>query len=48
MLVAVSKKPGVGVTNIQAMEAGKYAPQPQTLDITIQGGGKAGIWQGGM
>jgi hypothetical protein len=48
MLVGVSKTAGVGVTNIQAMEAGPYAPQPQTLDITVQGGGKAGIWQGGM
>jgi len=48
MLVAVSKIPGVGVTNIQAMEASPGAPSPQTLDITIQGGGKAGIWQSGM
>jgi iron transport multicopper oxidase len=24
------------------------APTPQSLDITVQGGGKAGIWQSGM
>jgi hypothetical protein len=24
------------------------APSPQALDITVQGGGKAGIWQSGM
>ena len=48
MLVAVSKTAGVGVTNIQAMEASPGAPSPQELDITLQGGGKAGIWQGGM
>ncbi len=47
MLVAVSKTPNVGVTNIQAMEASPGAP-PQTLDVTNQGGGKAGIWQSGM
>jgi hypothetical protein len=48
MFVAVSKVPGVGVTNIQAMEANPGAPQPQTLDYLNQGGGKAGIWMGGM
>ncbi|KAF8855141.1 hypothetical protein BDZ45DRAFT_676433 [Acephala macrosclerotiorum] len=48
MLVSVSKTGGVGVTNIQAMEASPGAPSPQTLDITVQGGGKAGIWQSGM
>lgn len=48
MLVAVSKTAGVGVTSIQAMEANPGAPQPQTLDITVQGGGKAGIWQSGF
>ncbi len=48
MLVAVSKVPGVGVTNIQAMEANPGAPQPQTLNYLTQGGGKAGIWMGGM
>jgi hypothetical protein len=48
MLVTVSKTGGVGVTNIQAMEASPGAPTPQQLDITQQGGGKAGIWQSGM
>lgn len=48
MLVAVSKISGVGVTNIQAMEASPGAPQPQALDINVQGGGKAGIWHSGM
>ncbi|PMD59417.1 uncharacterized protein K444DRAFT_663834 [Hyaloscypha bicolor E] len=48
MFVAVSKVPGVGITNIQAMEANPGAPQPQTLDYLNQGGGKAGIWMGGM
>ncbi|KUJ08258.1 uncharacterized protein LY89DRAFT_677138 [Mollisia scopiformis] len=47
MLVAVSKTNGA-VTNIQAMEASPYAPSPQTLVITVQGGGKAGIWHSGM
>jgi len=48
MLVAVSKTGGVGVTNIQATQASPGAPQPQQLDVTQQGGGKAGIWQSGM
>jgi len=48
MLVAVSKTAGVGVTNVIAMEAQPGAPSPQALDITVQGGGKAGIWQSGM
>lgn len=48
MLVAVSKTAGVGVTNIQAMQASPGAPSPQELDINEEGGGKAGIWQGGM
>lgn len=48
MLVGVSKTAGVGVTNIQAMEASPGAPSPQELDINEEGGGKAGIWQGGM
>jgi len=48
MLVTVSKTAGVGITNIQAMEASPGAPSPQQLDITQQGGGKAGIWQSGM
>ncbi|KAH8882217.1 WSC-domain-containing protein [Thozetella sp. PMI_491] len=48
MLVAVSKTAGVGVTNIQAMEASPGAPSPQPTVITSQQGGKAGIWQSGM
>lgn len=48
MLVSISKTPGVGVTNIQATMASPGAPSPQTLDINVQGGGKAGIWQSGM
>jgi hypothetical protein len=48
MLVAVSKTSGVGVTNIQAMEASPGAPTPQALNYIVQGGGKAGIWQSGM
>lgn len=47
-LVAVSKTAGVGVTNIQGMTVSPGAPSPQTLDITQQGGGKAGIWMGGF
>ncbi|KAG4438082.1 hypothetical protein IFR05_006448 [Cadophora sp. M221] len=41
MLVAVSKTAG-------AMQASPGAPSPQELDINQEGGGKAGIWQGGM
>jgi hypothetical protein len=48
MLVAVSKTAGVGITSIQAMEANPGAPQPQQLDYTQSGGGKAGIWQSGF
>jgi hypothetical protein len=48
MLVTVSKTTGVGVTNIIAMVAQPGAPSPQALDINMEGGGKAGIWQGGM
>ncbi|KAH8750355.1 hypothetical protein F5882DRAFT_310292, partial [Hyaloscypha sp. PMI_1271] len=48
MLVAMSKTKGVGVTSIMAMEANPGAPQPQQLDYTKQGGGKAGIWQSGF
>lgn len=44
----MSKTAGIGVTNIQAMEASPGAPTPQELDIMQQGGGKAGIWQSGM
>jgi iron transport multicopper oxidase len=47
MLVAVSTTPGVGVTSIYAMEGGPAA-MPEVSDITVQQGGKAGIWQGGM
>jgi iron transport multicopper oxidase len=47
MLVAVSTSPGVGVTSLYAMEASPGAP-PVVTDITVQQGGKAGIWQGGM
>jgi iron transport multicopper oxidase len=48
MLVSVSKTANVGVTNVIAMEAQPGAPSPQALDITVEGGGKAGIWQSGM
>lgn len=47
MLVAVSTTPGVGVTSLFAMESSPGAPAVVT-DITVQQGGKAGIWQGGM
>ncbi|KAF4630464.1 hypothetical protein G7Y89_g7678 [Cudoniella acicularis] len=47
MAVAVSTSAGVGVTSIYAMEASPGAP-PVVTDITLQEGGKAGIWQGGM
>lgn len=47
MLVAVSTTPRVGVTSLYAMEASPGAP-PVVTDITVQQGGKAGIWQGGM
>jgi iron transport multicopper oxidase len=30
------------------METSPGAPTPQPLDITVQNGGKAGVWQGGM
>ncbi|KAH8763860.1 hypothetical protein BGZ57DRAFT_991050, partial [Hyaloscypha finlandica] len=46
MLVAVSKTPGVGITNIQAMQASPG--QAIDLDVTTEFGGKAGIWQSGM
>ena len=46
MLVAVSKTPGVGITNIQATMASPG--QAIELDVTQQFGGKAGIWQSGM
>ncbi|KAK9366097.1 WSC domain-containing protein [Lipomyces kononenkoae] len=47
MVVAVSTTPGVGVTSLYAMESSPGAP-PVVSDITIQQGGKAGIWQSGM
>ncbi|CRK15143.1 hypothetical protein BN1708_011363 [Verticillium longisporum] len=47
-LVAVSKQPGVGVTSMWATESAPGAPTPQPLDITVENGGKAGIWQGGV
>jgi iron transport multicopper oxidase len=47
MLVGVSTTAGVGVTSIYAMEASPGAP-PVVSDITVQQGGKAGIWQSGM
>ena len=47
MLVAVSTTAGVGVTSLFAMESSPGAPAVVT-DITVQQGGKAGIWQGGM
>ncbi|CAG8961012.1 hypothetical protein HYFRA_00002552 [Hymenoscyphus fraxineus] len=47
MLVAVSKSPGVGVTSLYAMESSPGAP-PVVSDITVQQGGKAGIWQAGQ
>ncbi|KAH8684343.1 hypothetical protein BGZ60DRAFT_547896 [Tricladium varicosporioides] len=47
MAVAVSTTAGVGITSIYAMEVSPGAP-PVVTDITVQQGGKAGIWQGGM
>ncbi|KUJ23286.1 WSC-domain-containing protein [Mollisia scopiformis] len=47
MLVAVSTTSGVGVTSLYAMESSPGAPAVVS-DITVQQGGKAGIWQGGM
>ncbi|TVY75584.1 WSC domain-containing protein [Lachnellula suecica] len=47
MIVAVSTTPGVGVTSLFAMEAAPGA-SPAVTDITVQKGGKAGIWQSGM
>jgi iron transport multicopper oxidase len=47
MLLSVTKTTGA-VTNVIAMEASPGAPSPQALDYTVQGGGKAGIWQSGM
>lgn len=47
MLVSVSTTPWVGVSSIFAMESSPGAP-PVVSDITVQKGGKAGIWAGGM
>lgn len=47
MLVSVSTTPNVGVVSVFSMEASPGAPSVVT-DITVQEGGKAGIWQGGM
>jgi len=30
------------------MESSPGAPSPQPLDVTVEKGGKAGIWQSGM
>jgi len=46
--MTVSKTTGVGITNMQAMQAAPGAPSPQSLDYTVQNGGKAGIWMSGM
>ncbi|KAB5549639.1 hypothetical protein GE09DRAFT_180398 [Coniochaeta sp. 2T2.1] len=48
MLVSVSKTPGIGVVSLYAMAASPGAPSPQALDLTVEKGGKAGIWQSGM
>ena len=47
MVVGVSTTPSVGVATIYAMETSPYAA-PVVSDITIQTGGKAGIWQSGF
>ena len=47
MIVGVSTTPQVGVVSLFAMESSPGAP-PVVSDITVQQGGKAGIWQGGM
>jgi iron transport multicopper oxidase len=47
MLVGVDTTKAI-VTSIYAMESSPGAPTPQPLDLTVQQGGKAGIWQGGM
>lgn len=46
--MTVSKTTGVGITNMQAMQAAPGAPSPQSMDITVEGGGKAGIWMSGQ
>jgi hypothetical protein len=47
LIVGVSTTPGVGVTQIYAMEGGPGA-KPESDDLTTGNGGRAGIWQGGM
>ncbi|KAL2757269.1 hypothetical protein ACRALDRAFT_1079561 [Sodiomyces alcalophilus JCM 7366] len=47
-LLAVSKTPGVGVTSMWATEYPPGAPSPQPLDLALERGGKAGIWQSGF
>ena len=47
MIVGVSTKPNVGVVTIYAMETSPYV-DPPSPDITIQKGGKAGVWMGGF
>lgn len=47
-LVAVSKQPNVGVTGMWATESAPGAPSPVSLNISIEDGGKAGIWQSGF
>lgn len=46
LLVSVTKT--TGSVSMYAMEASPGAPSPQPLDITVQEGGKAGIWHSGM
>lgn len=48
MLVSVSTTANVGVTSIYAMEASPGAPTVTSTDPTVQDGGKAGLWAGGM
>ena len=41
------RETGICIVSIESL-INLGAPSPQTLDITIQGGGKAGIWHSGM
>ena len=47
-VASVSKTPGTGVLGLFAMEISPGAPSPQPLDLLVEKGGKAGIWQSGM
>jgi iron transport multicopper oxidase len=47
MITSISTTPGVGVAGLYTMESSPGAP-PIVSDITLQQGGKAGIWQSGM